>query len=611
MKIPRYEGTNVNISSGRSLTTGIGSSQGVVELGKTAMNAVSNYATKKNSLDAKLRRLEINTNVQLSGSMLAGESQGFFDSLNSRTDYLTPDNWLKEYETNFKKSEKNFKTQLDEQTFKEFQPTLYQNYFETKSKIVNKIADQKLVNAKIALDETTDTYKSSVETATNLKSIKGLYDQHTKLTLKSGVTTELFNDEIYQQLVSDTKDWTNSKYIMFQVTQGAETISPDGDKEIDQKEVLTRLSDKNFKITDIDGKELTPDDDVRKKLIADAKTDFDNQDAVHKKQKDEKDKVTTEGFTDIIIGLENNDKTAQTKSKTFLSDLANSDLDPSDKLTLKNAYNTAIKNVATGTKSYDSPEGIQAKTLLTSLVLSGAIDTHKERMVIVDLMGKGLIKPEYASTLFKKSVEMTKSKNAYKKDLIKSATRMLLKEIGASDKGGAIDDLLNKTGTDQLIPALLGAIGTDNFTQEAYNAVNNLYELIAQGEQKGFSYENMLMNPRNNNYIINDLVAVYNPKINDTKFQELQNKIDGLKGKTDTLGNEYKTHYILPAEYFTSKVPALANVQVPPRLENENINDYIKRVQGLIKTNNTLPSVITGDNIETLDISDLFVTDED
>ena len=96
MKIPRYEGTNVNISSGRSLTTGIGSSQGVVELGKTAMNAVSNYATKKNSLDAKLRRLEINTNVQLSGSMLAGESQGFFDSLNSRTDYLTPDNWLKD-----------------------------------------------------------------------------------------------------------------------------------------------------------------------------------------------------------------------------------------------------------------------------------------------------------------------------------------------------------------------------------------------------------------------------------------------------------------------------------------------------------------------------------
>ena len=109
MKIPRYEGTNVNISSGRSLTTGVGSSQGIVELGKTAINAVTNYGNAKNNLDAKLRRLEINTNVQLSGSMLAGESQGFFDSLDSRTDYLTPDNWLQEYETNFKKSEKILK----------------------------------------------------------------------------------------------------------------------------------------------------------------------------------------------------------------------------------------------------------------------------------------------------------------------------------------------------------------------------------------------------------------------------------------------------------------------------------------------------------------------
>ena len=51
----------------------------------------------------------------------------------------------------FKKSEKNFKTQLDEQTFKEFQPTLYQNYFETKSKIVNGLnrLPRPLVNSQV------------------------------------------------------------------------------------------------------------------------------------------------------------------------------------------------------------------------------------------------------------------------------------------------------------------------------------------------------------------------------------------------------------------------------------------------------------------------------
>ena len=47
MKIPRYKDTDVNISSGRSLTTGIGSSQGLVDIGKTALNAVTQYANAK------------------------------------------------------------------------------------------------------------------------------------------------------------------------------------------------------------------------------------------------------------------------------------------------------------------------------------------------------------------------------------------------------------------------------------------------------------------------------------------------------------------------------------------------------------------------------------
>ena len=80
-----------------------------------------------------------------------------------------------------------------------------------------------------------------------------------------------------------------------------------------------------------------------------------------------------------------------------------------------------------------------------------------------------------------------------------------------------------------------------------------------------------------------------------------------------TMGGEveaFKTYYIMPSEYFTNKIPAMANIEVPPRNENETISAYINRVQGLIKENNSLPSVITGDAIETLDVSDLFVTDE-
>ena len=110
-----YKDTDVNISSGRSLTTGIGSSQGIVEIGKTALNAVTQYANAKTNYDAKMRRLEINTNVSLSKAQFGGNNQLYVDGLKSRDDYLTPDNWLNDYEADFKKQELNYKKQLDEQ----------------------------------------------------------------------------------------------------------------------------------------------------------------------------------------------------------------------------------------------------------------------------------------------------------------------------------------------------------------------------------------------------------------------------------------------------------------------------------------------------------------
>lgn len=98
MKIPRYNSGDITVSSGRSLTTGTGASQGLVEIGKTAMNAVNDYGARKNAFDAKMRRLEIETNKSLANSTFYGSNQGYLDNLDSREDYLTPDNWLIDYE---------------------------------------------------------------------------------------------------------------------------------------------------------------------------------------------------------------------------------------------------------------------------------------------------------------------------------------------------------------------------------------------------------------------------------------------------------------------------------------------------------------------------------
>ena len=608
MKIPRYKDTDVNISSGRSLTTGIGSSQGLVEVGKTALNAVTQYANAKTNYDAKMRRLEINTNVSLSNAQFGGNNQLYVDGLKSRDDYLTPDNWLNEYEANFKKQELNYKKQLDEQTFKEFMPTFYESYFATKSAIVNKIADQKVINAQIALDGENQLFQSKIETATNLPAIKSAYTQHKDLTLKKNLTTELFNSDTYKTLVEDSKNFANSKYIEFQLFNGSKIVTPNGDTEIDYNDAYEKARNKDFSIVDIDGNALTPDDDKRKDIVKALKTLASDQDAIIKSQKEEKDKDTREEFTDTILGIMAGDKTAQTKSKTFYSDLANSSLDPKDKLTLRNAYETSIKNLSAGTNSYDSPQGLAAKSIMTTLVYSGVIDTKKEETIILDMMGKGLIKPEYATKLITDARKQTKDKNSYKKTLVKNATRMLLKELGVEDKGAVLDQLEN-VAPENVISVLQSMMSTDNLSVEAYNAMNNLNELIAEGERKGFSFENMLANPRSENYLLNDVINVYKEPINKLKINNLKTKIDILSKQVD--GKEFRTHYIVPSTYFNNKTPRGGNVVVPPRLENEDIQTYILRLQkeGIVK-DSSMPSTMTGVYLNDDDYGNIFITND-
>jgi len=611
MKIPRYENADVNLSSGRSLTTGTSASQGLVEIGKTAMNAVSEYGARKNAFDAKIRRLEIETNKSLSNSTFYGLNQDYINNLDARQDYLTPDNWLLDYEKNFKKQETQFKSSLDEQTWKEYQPLFYQSYFETKSKISQKITGQKLINAKIALDEGYDKYKSKIDNATSLKEIQSNYDFYNETSLKTNLTTGLFGDEMYQKLLKDTKTFTDNKYMMFQSLEGAKTQSPNGNIEIDYNAVLTRLKDKDFELKDLDGNILTTDDAKRKELIKETKTLFDNQQATFTKQKEINGQNSKTNFTNEIIGLEAGNQDAVNNSKTFLSRLEKDNtLEPSEKLSLKTAYNTAISNLTKGKATWDTPEGVQAKAIITSLVYSGAMDTEPERQIILDIMGQGLLKPEDAGTLYSKSIELTKGRNSYKKSLLDRAIQVVLKEVGAGDKGQLIQQIAGLPAAERLA-FLTTALSNDQLSIEAYNSVNNLFSLVSEGERKGFAYENMLANQRSPNYIVKDVIDTYKAPIQEAKFKELQGKINGIKNVYDINGQKaFDNYYIMPSEYFTGKTASMANLVIPQRLENEDVSSYVKRLRKGIKYDSNLPSAYTGNSIETIDISDIFVTPE-
>jgi len=605
MKLPRYTSQNSSgvVSSNRSLTTGTQTGSAIADIGALALNKVAEYGVMKNNHEAKLRRLDINTNKSLSDSMMFGKVSEFENSLETREDFLTPENWLLDFDKQSKGWEKEFKEGLDEQTWKEYQPLYYQKFFESKNKVVKAVNNQKLKNAGHAFNESVNTFQKSVENSTSLNEIEAQYELFTEIHLKDNVKTNLFDADKFNAVKDEAKQFTNLKYTMFQATEGLNILSPNGSKEVDWNNVVSRLKNKEFKMLDIDGNELTVDDDLRQTLIKDANEKFTTQNSLHTKQKEEKNKTIKLDFTNRIIGMETGSEEGKEGAKNFMADLEKSDLEPTTKLSLRTAYNASLNNMKNGKNSWNSVQGQQALSLTTYLVASGAMDTEEERDVIFDMMAKGLLEPKTALSLYNESIKLTKNRNVYKKDLTTRATSMLMKEIGAGEGVMSLLNNLSNIPPAERTVALTAALDSGRMTQEAYNAMNNMFSLLAQGERKGFTYENMLVNQRHPNYILNDLISSYKGSMDDARLKELQTKIDGLVGTTET----DKTFYIMPTEYFTKKTPSNANMIMPQRLEGEGVLEYVKRAKKLIKRNDNLPSVITGQTIETLDISDLFI----
>ena len=123
-----------------------------------------------------------------------------------------------------------------------------------------------------------------------------------------------------------------------------------------------------------------------------------------------------------------------------------------------------------------------------------------------------------------------------------------------------------------------------NMDMTAYTAVNNLTRLIAEGEKKGVTMYNMLMNPSSPDYLINDLKAVYKEQVQADKIKNFEQKAQGTGAyifKDDKMGN-YRIDPVGWANYVNSNGVARGsqnNTQVPPRGENEDINTYLLRLQ--------------------------------
>lgn len=611
MKIPRYEGVGSSkLDTGRSLTSGTSASNALAQIGASTINTVLQYGASQNALNAKLRRLEIQTNIENGSSGIYNDTQIFLDNTKTSEFWNSPDKWIDDYNKMIPKWTKKYKETMDDQTWKEFEPHFNKKIFEQATNLRELVYNQKVNNGIMALDKATTTYNTELANATDAKQIATLHTTYTELTLKR-----------FDQILGGGKEFTeannnaynsaNAALILLKAKEiNGITTDPDGRTVTNHKAVLQNLKNPNYKIVGLNGEEIGVNHPLRKALIESEGTLFSNQDANWTKIRDEKSYNDNLSFNKELVAFLNGNTEGM---DTFLGRVENNkNLKSSQISALRTAFKTTQDAIKNGTSSWDTVAGQNTKSILTFLVNSGVIDTKAEMQVINNAQLNGLLKPEDATTLLENSKKYTKERNKIKLGMTNNAIRMVAKELNIDtsflDKFSSLMAGDQAPQGDEAFGVLMGLAQASNNPKEAYEAMLNINQLLAEGEAKGFSWKEMLMDKGGPNYILDDIIAVHKENINAKSLKKWTEGLDTDQenAAVQILGGSY----VITDAYFDGKQATKQKIEMPQRKEGETIGAYVERIGSIIpkKTDHYLPSWVSNDmSVGDLEVSGLFI----
>ena len=598
MKIPRYDNKGISLQSNRSLTTGTAASNAVANLGKNVFDNVTKLAAQKASHTAKLRQIEIETDKNNALSLLAENTTKFLDSLNDNDNYLAKPSWAYgEWEKQSKKWESNIKGSLDDVTWKRTEAEYRMMMVETTSKLENEYVNKQLVvNGFKSLETMNSTHMDKVTTATHAKQILGHWEMY-KHNIKA-YDKLLLGETGYAENYKDMETKTNSAYVMYQATEGLITFSPKGERQVNWEAVEARLRNKDTKILDINGKQMNREEleDFIKDIDARKTAQLSSHDTERTELARDDDKQFTLEFIDIQNGKNDPNATA-----SFIERIKNSNMTTSQKEAHSKAFFTWQSK---GIKPWETTLGKNSSTMANILIGHGLIDTETERAFLTNLFAQNLIKPDEYRTLNNKIDENIKKKNQHKKPLFNNALKMLSKELGDPELSNLLQNL--KSGGTIDFEALLM-----NASFETYEALNYFSLVLAEGEKRGFSYTEMLMDKTSKNYIMGDMMtflsAAHDGKIDDTEWQkEPMQRLFPSKSWAEISSQPY---HVARDLWFRNKAPDIKDLPVPVKKDGESITAYLARTQKyLLNLNMELPSTLSGYQFDSeLDLNNLAI----
>ena len=351
---------------------------------------------------------------------------------------------------------------------------------------------------------------------------------------------------------------------------------------------------------------------MRTHLIKKAKEKLDTQDSVFSAMRTENSTNDYKSFNKELAAFLDG-KTEGMDS--FLSRLVkNPNLSSTQISALRTAFKTTQTHIATGTSSWNSDLGIQTKAVLTFLVNSGVVDEKSEIQVINNAQLNGLLEPGYATELMENAKKYTKERNKIKLTMTKTAISMVSRELNIDssymDKfEQAIAQNPDLTGEEQF-GLLMGLANNSKNPKEAYEALLNISQLLAEGESKGFTWKEMLLDKGGANYILDDIISVHKQNIDKAQTIEWTKGLNNLEGAENASVKILGGSYFITDDYFTNKTSTVTKVEMPQRNEGESILDYTKRIGTLLPkdVNPFFPSWVSNDmSIGDLDVSGILI----
>ena len=593
VKIPRYKEQNINLPTGQTdLTSSAVGSQTLSGVAESVRKLVSDVGAKRNALAYRMRRLEIGTNVQLGSKLIYNDTQTFFDSLMDREDFLDPDQWLRDYDEIRPKLEKKYKKMFDEETWTEFRPYFEGQVWETQSAIKQEINTQKIKNAGVAFSQSKEVFMDKVDKADSVQKIEAHWESY-KQILNKNLATDYFPQEFYTEQFVAAENFKNMSIAWLAVKEGEFVQNPFGENEVDWSGVLRNLKEK------VDGEykyisDLDPD--IRKEMIKEATGNFNNQDAAHTKQYSLYEKATFDDLGSLLLKYEAGDTDS---GKNFLKKVDDSNLRTETKRAMRNWYIAATNNLNQGGSFQENTD---AKAIATAMVMSGYIDTEEERMIILQLGIDGHLKSSSVISLINNSIKVADAKNSWKTTLYKRAVNTIASQLGGGTDFLEALQMMMTSGGD------IGAELMKTKNAAAYEAINALDIALSLGEKKNYDYIEMLTDVESDVFLVDKIVKAYKTSQEDVEKAKLENITDTII-KNETFEGKWIWN---PYKFFTDKKEIKLPIEYS-RQEDEELVQYLKRIQKenkKIDPSSRLPSSLTGNWLEGIDLADFMIVPE-